>query len=211
MCSHYTFLSGVSPYESWVYTAYNFCLGLPIVFFGMMDRDVSEEVAQNCPQIYSTGRLNTQLNTLTVFYWLFDSVIYTVVFCLIMYVVLDYTLVYYGLYEFGTFVYAGLVFALTAKVMFLHHQFNYINVFVILLSLGGTLAYFAILDSISFSLTDGGYWNSAFWLYEQNVFWFFSLFTVSIVCVMIDFVSHSIGYHLFPNNEMLVKEISSAV
>jgi hypothetical protein len=31
-------MSGASPYESWVYSGFNFLLGLPIIFFGVMDR-----------------------------------------------------------------------------------------------------------------------------------------------------------------------------
>ena len=209
--SHYTFLSGVSPYESWVYTGFNFMLGLPIIFFGMMDRDVPEKFVQSFPQTYSTGRLNTQLSTFNVIYWFFNAVMYSVVFCLLMYLVMDYTLVYYGIYEFGTFVFAGLVYILTAKVMFLHHQFNWINVFAIVLSLGGTLGYFLGLDTISFWLTYGVYWNSAFWLYEQSVFWFYSLLTVSIVCVTVDFFFHCSKFLVLPSNEMLFKEIELAV
>ena len=176
-----------------------------------MDRDVSEKFAQDFPQVYSTGRLNSQLNIYNVIYWVFNSVIYAVVLCLIMYYVMDLTLINYGIFEFGTFVIGGLVYALTAKVMFYHHKFNYVNVFGLVISLGGTLGYFLLLDKISFWLTNGTYWHVAIWLYQQGAFWFFSLFTVSIVCVMIDFILHSVQYHVAPSEEMHFKAFELAV
>ena len=38
-------------YDSWVYSLYNFALGLPIIFYGIMDRDVPEEFALEFPQV----------------------------------------------------------------------------------------------------------------------------------------------------------------
>lgn len=44
-------MSGTSLYESWVYTSFNFVLGLPIIFFGMLDRDISADFALKHPQV----------------------------------------------------------------------------------------------------------------------------------------------------------------
>jgi hypothetical protein len=52
-CSYYTAVSGTSLYESWVYTSFNFVLGLPIIFFGMLDRDISADFALKHPQVRS--------------------------------------------------------------------------------------------------------------------------------------------------------------
>jgi len=50
-CSYYTAVSGTSLFESWVYTGFNFILGLPIIFFGFLDRDLSEEFMLKYPQV----------------------------------------------------------------------------------------------------------------------------------------------------------------
>jgi hypothetical protein len=50
-CSYFTAVSGTSLYESWVYTGFNFILGLPIIFYGFLDRDISEEFALKWPQV----------------------------------------------------------------------------------------------------------------------------------------------------------------
>jgi hypothetical protein len=44
-------VSGTSLYESWVYTGFNFILGLPIIFYGILDRDLSEDFVLKWPQV----------------------------------------------------------------------------------------------------------------------------------------------------------------
>ena len=42
----YTALSGTSPFQSYIYSAYNIVLGLPIIFYGIMDRDLSADFVE---------------------------------------------------------------------------------------------------------------------------------------------------------------------
>jgi hypothetical protein len=49
--SYYTALTGTSMYDSWVYSGFNFALGLPIIFYGMMDTDVSYQFALDNPGV----------------------------------------------------------------------------------------------------------------------------------------------------------------
>lgn len=44
-------MSGTSLFESWVYTGFNFILGLPIIFYGFLDRDLTEEFQLKYPQV----------------------------------------------------------------------------------------------------------------------------------------------------------------
>jgi Phospholipid-translocating P-type ATPase C-terminal len=41
----------VSIYESWVYTGFNFILGLPIIFYGIQDRDLSAQFVVKYPEV----------------------------------------------------------------------------------------------------------------------------------------------------------------
>lgn len=63
-------MSGASPYESWVYSGFNFILGLPIIYFGILDRDLSPAFVQKYPYVYSTGRLNVLLNVASILQWI---------------------------------------------------------------------------------------------------------------------------------------------
>jgi phospholipid-transporting ATPase len=49
--SYFTAVSGTSLYESWVYTGFNFILGLPIIFYGFLDRDLSADFCLQNPQV----------------------------------------------------------------------------------------------------------------------------------------------------------------
>jgi hypothetical protein len=49
--SYFTAVSGTSLYESWVYSSFNIVLGLPIILFGFLDRDVTAEFALKHPQV----------------------------------------------------------------------------------------------------------------------------------------------------------------
>jgi phospholipid-transporting ATPase len=50
--SFYTGVSGTSLYESWIYSAFNIILFLPVIFFGMQDQDISEKFALENPQVH---------------------------------------------------------------------------------------------------------------------------------------------------------------
>ena len=49
--SYFTAVSGTSMYESWVYSVYNFALGLPIIFYGIFDRDIPQAFSLKYPQV----------------------------------------------------------------------------------------------------------------------------------------------------------------
>ena len=53
--SYFAAVSGVSIYESWVYTGFNFILGLPIIFYGIQDRDISAAFAVAYPEVCCCG------------------------------------------------------------------------------------------------------------------------------------------------------------
>jgi hypothetical protein len=41
-------------YDSWVYSGFNFALGLPIIFYGFMDRDIPADYALNNPKVLAS-------------------------------------------------------------------------------------------------------------------------------------------------------------
>jgi hypothetical protein len=49
--SYFAAVSGTSMYDSWVYSVYNFALGLPIIFYGIFDRDIPAEFALKYPMV----------------------------------------------------------------------------------------------------------------------------------------------------------------
>lgn len=199
--SYYTAVSGTSLYESWVYTGFNFILGLPIIFFGILDRDLSQEFVLQYPQTYSTGKTNSLLTTEAIMVWIFNAIMYAIVLCLTFYNVVAPTFEDMGLYVAGTTVFVGLCMALQLKVAFFHHQWAYPQVTVMFISILGMFLYFLVIAQS----TDDYYYVSNV-TYEQGIFWFFGFFSAPLFVIYIDVIGHFLKYFFLPTREMLYRE-----
>mmetsp|Transcript_19623 Transcript_19623/g.28222 ORF Transcript_19623/g.28222 Transcript_19623/m.28222 type:complete len:318 (+) Transcript_19623:78-1031(+) len=206
--SFYAAMSGTSMYESWVYNVYNFALGLPIIFFGILDRDLSADFALQFPQVYKTGLENVHLNMRTVGAWILNASLYAVVFCLLWFVAVYPSFLTYSVYEMGTTIYVGLVFAMHLKVSFMHHIWNQIHVWSMAISVGGLFLFLYVLNSLSDDNYDIYYTVNK--LYSTDLFWFFGFFSVPIFCVLIDVITHSCRVVFWPTNEQLYREAESS-
>ena len=51
LTSYFAAVSGTSMYDSWVYSVYNFALGLPIIFYGIFDQDIPADFALRHPEV----------------------------------------------------------------------------------------------------------------------------------------------------------------
>ncbi len=204
--SYYSAVSGTSLYESWIYSGFNFILGLPIVFFGILDRDLSETFVLAHPEVYASGRNDVLLNFRAIGRWIWNAILYAIIISLISFNVLWPTFSYMGLYEAGTIVFTGLCMALQAKVAFLHHQWARPNVLVMALSVGGMLCGFLMI-----SATTDAFYYVAQHDYGLAVYWFFGFFTIPLVSVMIDMIGYDLYMFFSPTQEMMYREIENAV
>ena len=200
--SYFSFVSGTSTYESWIYSSFNLVLGLPIIFYGIQDRDLSEEFCLKYPQTYSTGRDNSYLNIPYIASWIFNGVLYAIILCLLFYYTCQLTFIDWSVYEFGTTVFTGLVMALQLKIIFMNHQYDKYRVFMMFFSIGGMLAWYAILSGSQYDF----YYVSTQLFYDLKLFWFFGFFSAPLFTCMIDYVEYYIRYFFFPTNEMLYRE-----
>lgn len=189
-------------YESWVYTGFNFILGLPIIFFGMMDRDLTAEFVLKYPQVYLTGKSNKLLKLQAIAVWIFNAVVYAVVISLLFFLSAAPTFNTYGIYEAGTVIFVGLCNTLQMKVAFFHHQWAYPNVAVMIISVGGMLIYFLII-----AVTTYEYYYIANDVYELGMFWFYGFFSVPIFTVFIDWIGYYCYMFFWPTTEMLYRDV----
>lgn len=78
--------SGQSLFESYVYSGYNFFLGMPPLVIGLFDKDVSAKTVQRFKYLYYIGRENVDLSVRSTVAWIVQAicasiVIYTIGFC----------------------------------------------------------------------------------------------------------------------------------
>lgn len=203
--SYYAAMSGTSLYESWVYTGYNFILGLPIISYGILDRDLSQFFMMAHPQTYATGRDNAFLNVSSIGYWILNAIVFAVILCLLDFVVLGSTFSSWSLYSFGTAVYTALCMSLQAKVSFLYHQWSYPAVLTMAISVGGMVLFFYILNELPIDYIDD-YGDEANYAYGQLVYWVMCFITIPIMTVMLDFTVHAYALFFAPTAEMLFRE-----
>lgn len=200
--SYFDAVSGTSLYESWIYTSFNFALGLPIIFYGILDRDLSESYVLSNPKTYITGQRNVYLRPASLAMWILNAIEYAVVICLVFYYVTYRTFMYDGLYVSGTTVFTGLVMALQAKVAFLHHQWAYPQIVAMCISVFCLLIYYLIISSSS-----DDYWYVGTYTMGQGIFWYYGMFSVPLIAVFIDVLGYCFYLFFRPTPEMVFREM----
>lgn len=193
-------------YESWVYTGFNFILGLPIIFYGILDRDLEADFVLSHPQVYSTSRTDKLLQVKAIAKWIFNAIIYAVIICLLSYLVLAPTFHNLSLYVSGTVVFVGLCMSLQAKVAFFHHQWAYPNILAMFISVLGMFLYFLLV-----AVGEWDYFYVANQTYQEAIFWFFAMFSIPIVVIFIDWLDYFIMQCFSPTDEMLFRELQLKV
>lgn len=157
-------------------------------------------------QVYSTGLNNTILNMRGVGLWIWNAVLFAVVFCLFFFMALKPSYHDYSLYEMGTMVYVALVLSLQLKVLFIHNLYNWIHVTAMFISLGGLFLVLVILSNDTEYSYDLYYVAQK--LYGDGFFWFFGVFSIPLFMFLIDIVGQSAYVFVFPTEQLHFREAS---
>jgi hypothetical protein len=67
--SQFTVYSGTPLFDMWVLSAFNFVCGIPILLFGMFDRDLDKEYVKSHPHLYAAGPNNEHMCMRTTLRW----------------------------------------------------------------------------------------------------------------------------------------------
>ena len=196
--------SGQTLFESYIYTGFNAFLFVPILVYGVFDRDVTAKYASNNPEIYSTGRNNLLLSPWAIGLWVFNAGVMAALFCMIYFVALADTYDSQGIFDYGTAVYVSLIMGLQAKVSFLYNQWNYINASVMICS----ILLFYIWVFVNSSWVSMEYYEVARHTFSQPLCWLFSTFTFPILFYLVDLLGQ--GWYIFfaPTPELVYRERS---
>ena len=203
-------LSGTSMYQSWIYSVYNFALGLPIIFLGIMNQDVSAAFAMAYPQVYSTGLTNALLDIKVVRMWIWNAILYALLLSSLVFIVMEPTYEEHDLYSMGTGIYVSLVMSMHLKVLFFHHTFNQVHFWSMFISVGGLFLFLYLnnlLDNMESSI-DYDLYNIVNKMYSEKVFWFYNVFSIPLIMILIDLIGHSLYVVIRPTREILYKEAS---
>jgi phospholipid-translocating ATPase len=111
--------SGTALYQSTIFSTYNFALGWPPLFLGMLDCELSEQFLLKNPEYYLAGSENTAyraLNNRKMVHWILTAVYHSYVLMQFGYFAAKTNNV--DLYAMGTTLYLALVFGMLLKCAF---------------------------------------------------------------------------------------------
>ncbi len=132
--------------------------------------------------------------------------LYSMIICLVAYNVVAPTFEELGLYEAGTTVFVGLCMALQLKVAFFHHQWSYVHVVSMLISVGGMFLYF-----LAIAASTDTYYMVANSVYEQGVFWFYGFFSIPLFAILLDVAGYNYYVFFAPTKEIQYRELELKV
>jgi len=205
--TYMTSVSGTSPFQSWVYSGYNLVLGLPAVFYGILDRDLSAEFVLKHPQTYSTGKHNVHLSSGSVMSWILNALCYAIILCSMYYYACRDTFETYGIYDFGTIAFTGLVMAMQFKMVFMHHQWAYPQITFMTMSIFGMFFFYWVVQYWTYDT----FFGSVSKLYGNPMFWFFGIFTAVAVVGLFEALSFYFNMFFNPTEEMQMRELMHRV
>lgn len=162
-------------------------------------------------QVYATGKKNVLLGTTNIMGWVINGMVYGAVIGAVYFIACwDTFKAVYPVYGMGTLIFTGVCLAMQLKVAFMHHSWNWIEVAAMTISVLGMFVYFIILSASPFASEYDMYWVSM-WLYAQGFYWFFGVFTISVVCILIDVLLYYGLQFFMPTQEMMYQECSRNV
>mmetsp|Transcript_8666 Transcript_8666/g.16051 ORF Transcript_8666/g.16051 Transcript_8666/m.16051 type:complete len:467 (+) Transcript_8666:2280-3680(+) len=198
--SFFAQMSGTSPFDSLVYSGFNFFTGMPPILIGAFDKDMTKEFLLQFPIMYVSGREAMYLNHWKIAQWILRAGVHALI-C-------SYLSVYVGmtfgiepqvasLYAFGLIVFAAIFFTVLNIVGLETVTWNGMHAFFYP---GSVLLFFVvclILSSMGkFYISFSGVAQEAF---GAAVFWALAVFFIPVTNFGIELTCKYIRLQLEPN------------
>jgi len=132
----YVFLngfSGQSLYDRWTLAVYNVVFTfIPILAFGIFDKDVGEAMLYTIPRLFSQGQNNEIYNYRTFFGWIGNGLFHSLATLMITYAIQQSTVIWDNgwssdLYSFGHTIYTIIIITVFFKLFFETHYWTWVT------------------------------------------------------------------------------------
>ncbi|KAH8046063.1 phospholipid-translocating ATPase [Aureococcus anophagefferens] len=209
--------SGTSFYESWVYSGFNFFLGLIPLAIGLFDHDVADATVDKYPRLYAAGLHRMDLNVTNMAYGALEAVAASVaiyylpreVYWRPMSVWQDHGKAM-DVWVLGTAVFVGMVMAMMARACLLVDSWNKVQLgFVVLqhLMLFTFIIFMAQAYVAWYGFYDYDYYGVAYHAYALPVFWLVSCVLVPTVVSALQLLVLGVHLDFFPSINDIGKEL----
>lgn len=210
-------VSGTTLYQSYVYAGFNIFLFLPVIIFGMTDRDLSADFCLRHPETYVVGKDNLLIGSFDVGLWFVNSVLYATVICVLGYIASFDTFTYeQGVFQMGTVIYSGMTLGLQLKIAFLHHQWSYPHVVAMIIS-------FLLMIACFYGVSQDEYLGVTVTAFEDyyktaqhtigpkgiaggRIYWMLGFFFIPLACLGVDAIGTYAQWLFIPTGLQLARE-----
>ena len=209
--------SGTSFYESWVYSGFNFFLGLIPLAMGFFDHDVADATVDKYPRLYAAGLHRMDLNVTNMAYGTLEAIAASLA---IYYLTRE---VYWrpmsiwqdhgkamDVWVLGTAVFVGMVMAMMARACLLVDSWNKVQLgFVVLqhLMMFTFIIFMAQAYAAWYGFYDYDYYGVAYHAYALPVFWLVSCVLVPTVVSALQILVLGVHLDFFPSINDIGKEL----
>mmetsp|Transcript_2135 Transcript_2135/g.6523 ORF Transcript_2135/g.6523 Transcript_2135/m.6523 type:complete len:1254 (+) Transcript_2135:79-3840(+) len=205
--------SGTSFYESWVYSGYNFFLGLLPFCMGFFDIDIRDDVVDKYPRLYAAGLHRMDLNVVNTVYQTIEAVAAS----LLVYFPVRETYSRPGtvwdrngktadVWGFGTTVFVAMVAAMAARAVLLVESWNAL-VLTCLLFQAAMLYTFILFMAQTSVYLEYSFYGAAYHIFGLSTFWLISLALVPAAVTALQLLVTATHLELFPTISDIGKEI----
>ena len=208
-------MTGTALYESYLITMFNvFFTFLPILVYGVTERDMSLRQMERTPQLYASGRRGELFNARTFWRWVLDGVMHSAVCFFVPTLVLravDPTPdgESGGMFSSGLVVYCSVVLVTNLRLALDSIHWN----ILVHVSMWGTLGLWFVVTLV-YGLP---FFSSAFpdttpvlglaaWAYRAVGFWVAVAISVAC-CLLVDFVLDGVQRDMWPSDAQVVQEV----
>eukprot|EP00602_Paraphysomonas_sp_CaronLab_P005224 CAMPEP_0185037446 /NCGR_PEP_ID=MMETSP1103-20130426/31882_1 /TAXON_ID=36769 /ORGANISM="Paraphysomonas bandaiensis, Strain Caron Lab Isolate" /LENGTH=1289 /DNA_ID=CAMNT_0027575425 /DNA_START=341 /DNA_END=4210 /DNA_ORIENTATION=- len=166
--------SGLSFFDDYIYSSYNFILAFPVIGFGIFDQDISAESLQKHNMLYVTGRERQDMNIAVLGKQLLQATVDAVIIYFIPYANFHVSDVNTengkldGIWVFGSTVFTCLILSQLARCAWLTYTWTWLSV---LFWLGSALFFYLFILSYQYIAYFYDYYNVTTHMMDLPLFW----------------------------------------
>jgi len=206
--------SGQSLYEPWVYSGYNFFLGLLPLAMGLFDVDVASATVNRYPALYAAGLHRMDLNVTRTAYATLEAVAASLVVYFVTRAAFQQPVGIWSwngegsdVWVFGTCVFVGLVLAMTARACMLIDSWIWSVTPALVLAQLFMLFTFIIFMAQASVKIDYDYFGSAYHAYRLGAFWIVALILVPCAVALLHLVIQALRLECAPTISDVGREL----
>jgi phospholipid-transporting ATPase len=180
-----SYFSGQTLYDPWIYQLYNiFFASLPIIWFGIYDKEVPYELLYNDSRYYIQGVINKLFHSQRFWKWVFYGILQGFILFLICFFSNNSSLPYgetQDMWSVGTMIFGFVVIMVNLKILFSTNTHSYISFAIFFISIAN---YWIVVLAMSHYYIFENF--NHLWMLFISPWFYFTLFLVFAITLIME-------------------------